>query len=186
MIKNDGSTENRLIYLAGEINSTTTSETCKQILELLERDNISENKEKNFTRKPIKLFIQSRGGNVRDMWSLIDIILTSKTPIHTYCTGYAHSAGLYIFIAGHKRFLTQHAEVMYHQISSGSWGSLKDMEEDMYYCQECQRELEEYMILQTKIKERDLLEVKNSKYDWYIKAEEAVELGIANEIVRSI
>lgn len=60
-------------------------------------------------RDPIKLYINSCGGTIYDMWALIDAIQNSKTPIHTYCMGYAMSAAFDIFLAGHKRYCYKHS-----------------------------------------------------------------------------
>ena len=80
---------------------------CFNLLYVLQEDNEKDQKQKNYKREPIKLYINSNGGAIDDMWSLIDIMLNSKTPIYTYCTGYAMSAGFLIFLAGSKRFMTK-------------------------------------------------------------------------------
>jgi ATP-dependent Clp protease protease subunit len=86
------------------------------LLQLIKDDDTNENIQKEYKRKPIQIYINSYGGYVNDMWSIIDIILNSKTPIHTYCTGYAQSAAFELFLSGHRRYMTKHAKLMYHQI----------------------------------------------------------------------
>ena len=76
-----------------------------------------------------KIYINSNGGYVCDMWSLVDIMLNSKTPIYTYSTGYANSCGFLIFIAGTKRFITKHTKMCCHQFSGGAIGMYQDIKE---------------------------------------------------------
>ena len=65
-------------------------------------------------RKPIWIYIQSPGGSVISGFSLIDVMLASKTPIYTLCFGQCVSMGFYIFIAGHKRFAFKNSILMLH------------------------------------------------------------------------
>ena len=102
-------TEKRIFYLSDNIEVSTISQLNFQLIKMLEEDDKQEQEKKEYKRKPIHLIINSFGGNVYDMWSLIDILLNSKTPIYTYCTGYAMSAGFIIFLAGEKRSATSHA-----------------------------------------------------------------------------
>lgn len=81
--------ERRLFYLSSEVGNNTIGKLNFWLLSLIQEDDEREAKEKDFVRKPIKIYVNSFGGSIYDMRSLIDIITNSKTPIHTYCTGYA-------------------------------------------------------------------------------------------------
>ena len=59
-------------------------------------------------REPIKIYIDSNGGNLNDTFTMIDAISMSKTPVWTICTGAAYSGGFFTFIAGHKRIAYNH------------------------------------------------------------------------------
>ena len=96
-------TEKRIFYLSDDIEVSTISQLNFQLIKILEEDNKQEQEKKEYKREPIHLIINSFGGNFYDMWSLIDILLNSKTPIYTYCTGYAMSAGFYYFFSGRKK-----------------------------------------------------------------------------------
>ncbi len=106
----------RLFYIYGDINARNCADIAYDISQLNYEDDEKEEKEKNFKRDPIRIYFNSFGGSVYDMWLLVDTILASKTPVYTYCTGYAMSAAFMIFIAGHKRYMSLHATLMYHQI----------------------------------------------------------------------
>lgn len=174
---------NRTIYFADDVCSNTIGKACAEILKIIKEDDEKDISQKNYKRKPINLFIQSEGGSVYAAWSLIDIIENSKTPINTYCTGYAMSAGLKIFLASHKRYCTRHATFMYHQMYSYRQGKYQDLVEDWEQLDYLNKQNEEYVLERTKITKERLEEVKQKKIDWYIHPEEALELGIVDEII---
>lgn len=68
--------DERLFYISNDIDNETMGKICFNLLYLLQEDDNKEEKEKNFERKPVKIYINSYGGSsVYDMWSLIDIML---------------------------------------------------------------------------------------------------------------
>ena len=175
-------TDERLFYLSNNINNISLGNICFNLLYLLQQDDKNEVTQKNFTRNPIRIYINSYGGAIYDMWSLIDIIINSKTPIHTYCTGYAMSAGFIIFLAGHKRFVTKHATLMCHQLSMGDKGKLTDMQQRMEERENNQKDIEEFIVKQTNITQEKLDEIRTQKTDWYIKSSDVEKLGVAEVI----
>lgn len=94
----------RLFYMFGEIDAINCADVAYDISQINLDDDDKDDKEKDFKRKPIKIFFNSFGGSVYDMWLLVDTILGSKTPVYTYCTGYAMSAAFIIFLAGHGKY----------------------------------------------------------------------------------
>lgn len=178
-------TEKRIFYLSDDIEVSTISQLNFQLIKILEEDDRQEKEKKEYERKPIHLIINSFGGNVYDMWSLIDILLNSKTPIHTYCTGYAMSAGFLIFLAGEKRSATPHATFVYHQTSD--WLGKKKFQDLVEYQEEAefaQLEMEKYIIERTNITKEKLEEIRLHKKDWYIHLDEALELNIVNNLIK--
>lgn len=175
--------EKRTLYIHQNIDQDSISRINWALLEILQKDNEDELIKKDFIRNPIKLFINSNGGNVDDCWSLIDIILNSKTPIYTYCTGYAHSCGLFIFLSGEKRYISNHTKMLYHQIQVGVKGEyqfIKDTVGDFdYEYKQC----ENYILERTNIDKERLDEVRDKKLDWYIKSDELIEYGIATDYI---
>lgn len=176
------STDDRLIYISEAIDKTTMGKVCFNLLKLLQSDNEQDEKVRDYKREPIKIYINSCGGSLYDAWSLIDIILNSKTPIYTYCTGYAFSAGFKIFLAGHERFVTKNATLLYHQLSAGMKGNFEYLKEELSECERNQKDIEKYILGRTNISKERLDEVKEKKIDWYIHSEEVEKLGIAKVI----
>lgn len=61
-------TEKRLFYLSDDIDNETIGKMAFELLFLLQEDDEREAKEKDFKREPIKIYINSCGGSVYDMW----------------------------------------------------------------------------------------------------------------------
>lgn len=117
------------------------------------------------------------------MWSLIDIMITTRTPIYTYCTGYALSAAFNIFLVGNKRFVFPHTTLLYHQISNWNFNKYQDLVEFRPELDKMQKDIEEYVAKRTSITLEKLEENRIHKKDWYIHDQEALQLGIATNII---
>lgn len=176
-------TDKRLFYISDDIDSSSIGKMCFYLLYLLQQDDEEEKEKRDFKREPIKIYVNSYGGEVYDMWALIDIIEKSKTPIYTYCTGYAMSAAFKIFLSGHKRFASRHATFMYHQMNCYRHGKYQDLVEDRTEMDFLNAENEKYVMKRTKITQEYINEVREKKKDMYIHADEALKLGIIDEII---
>lgn len=176
-------TDKRLFYISNDVDNETIGKMAFNLLFLLQSDDEREAKEKEFKREPIKIYVNSFGGSVYDMWALVDIILNSKTPIHTYCTGYAMSAACKIFLAGHKRFISKHATLLYHQMGCWAGGKYQDAVENMEQMAYLQNMIEDYVATRTKMTMDELKKIRETKYDYYIQPDEAIRLGFADELI---
>ena len=183
---NNVNTEERIFYLSGTIDDKSICPINFEILKLIQKDEKLNAEQKNFKPTPIKLFINSFGGSVYDAWSLIDIILRSETPIYTYCTGYAMSAGFLIFLAGHKRYATPNATMLYHQLSAGGWNKIVDLQQDMEEYKRLQSDIEKYVCKRTSIPTSILEENKEKKLDWYIHSEDFEKYNLAEILPHTI
>ena len=133
-------------------------------------------------RKPIKIYIDSNGGNLSDTFTMIDAIKLSKTPVWTICTGAAHSGGFFTFIAGHRRFAYDHASFLYHE---GATATGADAGKFRNYAEFYQKELEqlkEVTLKYTKITPEEYKE--HIKDDWWMTADEALKYGVCDEITK--
>ena len=88
-----------------------------------------------------------------------------------------------ILINGHKRFAYQHATPLYHQVSSGFYGKVKDLEEKLDETKRLQSKIENMTISLTKISKKKLSDVLKNKVDWYMSADEALSLGVIDAII---
>lgn len=171
----------RTIYFSDNVDDESTGIINSNLIKLIESDNQEDEQKKDFKRKPIKFYINSNGGSVEDMWATADIIQNSKTPIYTYCTGKAYSAGFWLFISGHKRFISPHALVLIHTLSSWTEGKIQTMIEQLKYHANAEKMLEKYVVEHTKINQNKLDEVREKKIDWFLTAQECLDLGVADD-----
>ena len=177
------SRDDRIFYLFGEINARNCADIAYDISMINYEDDEKDDKEKDFKRKPIKVYFNSFGGSVYDMWLLVDTIMGSKTPVHTYCTGYAMSAAFIIFLSGHKRYMSPHATLMYHQIYCWRAGKYQDLVDDREQTDHLNEMIESFVVERTGLTKDDLLNIREKKRDTYFSAKEAEELKIIDEIM---
>jgi ATP-dependent Clp protease, protease subunit len=79
--------------------------------------------------KGITLCISSIGGSPEQAFYAYEILKASPIPIATYNVGAVHSAAMYIFLAGSKRFAVPHANFLMHKtVHSPAAGSSYGLE----------------------------------------------------------
>lgn len=135
-------------------------------------------------RKPIKIFINSPGGDLDTTLAFIGLIEISKTPIWTINTCWAYSAAGLILIAGHKRFALPNTECLIHSGSGNLGGSYEQTTEQMKNYKYLVDKMRNFILDKTKIDQK--LFKKNSQKDWYIYTDEMLDLGIVDEIVSDL
>ena len=180
--------KDRSLYLSKQVDQASINELTKSIIEINEND---EHLCKlygvyglEYKARPIRIYIDSYGGQVYQCFGLIGVMENSNTPIHTVVTGAAMSCGFVILINGHRRLAYRHATPLYHQVSSGFFGKVKDLEEKLEETKRLQKKIEEMTLRLTKISKKKLTEILKNKVDWFMTAESALELGVIDEIVR--
>lgn len=177
----------RKLFFSDQVDQKTIRVLSQKIIEINENDEYLKKYSKlhdfEYIPKPIEIFIDSYGGNVYQIMGLIGIIENSKTPVHTLCTGVAMSCGFILLIHGHKRFCYKHGTPLYHQVSSGAFGTITDMEEHIEEAKRLQNIFEEMTIRKTKITKAKLDKIRKRKKDWYMDANEALELGVVDDII---
>lgn len=137
-------------------------------------------------RKPIKCIISNHGGVSDYANTLVDIISISKTPVWGFAIGMCASAASMIYLSCHKRFVLPSATFLFHQGScsnlNGNYNELKAFMDDY---QTDIKNLTEFYKKHTNY-DPELIEEKLSKGDWYIRAAEALQHGIAHEEIHDI
>lgn len=123
------SKENNHIYFHAEVNRDNIFELI-EFIRKCEIDNIVLAHKLCTDPIPIYLHINSYGGCVFSALTAIDIIKACKVPIYTIIEGATASAGTLISVVGEKRFIRPNAHMLIHQLSSGSWGKMQELEDD--------------------------------------------------------
>lgn len=133
-------------------------------------------------RKPIYLFLNSNGGSVVDGYGVIDVMMTSKTPIYTINQASCFSMGFLIFLAGQKRYAMPRSEFLMHDGSTFSWDSMAKAKDRMEFeAVQLEQVTKQYILNRTKIDEK--LYDEKYRVEWYMLPEEAKRLGICTDII---
>lgn len=181
--------DDRDLYLTGEITVESVNDIIRAINDINANDTYLTKyyavTNCDYNPAPINIYINSVGGDVMAAMSLITMIESSLTPVHTHCIGEASSAGLLVFITGHKRFGYKSSMFMYHELSSGSIGRLKDLEESVEVWKQMQKNIDEIFTLYTKFTQEELDEIRAHKRDFTFYYKEAIEKGIVDQVILS-
>ena len=179
--------KNRNLFLAKQVDQVSINEITRAIVEINDSDEklkkIYAAYDLNYVPQPIKLYIDSYGGAVYQCMGLLGIMKTSKIPVHTIVTGCAMSCGFIIAISGHKRFGYEDSTFLYHQVSGGGRGKVKDIEENLDEMKRLQEKIEYHVLKNTRITEKQLSKVYTRKIDWTIDAKKAMKLKIIDVII---
>jgi ATP-dependent Clp protease protease subunit len=131
-------------------------------------------------RKPIKIFINSCGGDLDATFQMADAIKMSKTPVWTINTGTAYSGGLLVFITGVKRIAYPHSTFLYHEGATGMAGDAGKFHNYADFYKKQMEMIKELVMQNTQITEEQYQE--HIKDDWWFTAKEAIEVGICDTI----
>lgn len=174
---------NRKFLLNSNVEASTVEDIILGIIEINRQDDESSLNKLHYERRPIKVIVDSYGGDCYSGMALVNVISTSKTPVHTYCYGKAMSMGLAIFVVGHKRFAHKYATLMQHQLSGGAIGKLNDMVESVSQKIKLQEMLDALIVENSNIPMETLDNLRTTKTDWFFTGKEAVELGVADGLI---
>lgn len=168
--------QDRVLWIEGEIGDGLF-ELSKMIIRYNKEDKDIPVEE----RKPIKIFINSPGGDLDSTLAFIGLMNISKTPIWTVNACWAYSAAGLILMAGHKRYSLPNTECLIHSGSGQLGGSYEQTTEQMKNYKYLVDKMRDFILSKTKIDQK--LFKKNSQKDWYIYDDDMLELGIVDEII---
>ena len=173
----------RKLYLKEDVDEKSVMPLIEAIHRINDDDAEKEKEYNGWEREPIKLYIYTYGGVCYAGFALIDAIRASKTPVHTIVLGTAMSMGIFIFNAGHKRLIGEHATLMYHDvsISTGMNGEMTEgLKIELDEALRLQKMGSDFLMEYSLVEDSVLKDYINRKADWYISAEEAIRLKIAD------
>jgi len=184
----------RMIGLYGEVTEENAAETTYSLMALKEmgkKEELSDpedpESEKIVTHEPMDFIVSTWGGSAVDMFSIYDIMrmVRADCDINTLGLGKVMSAGVLLLAAGTKgqRKIGKNCRVMLHGVTSGQHGNISDLENEMAEAKWIQDRLISCLMEETKMTKRYIKKLLAKRMNVYFTAEEAVELGIADEIV---
>ncbi len=140
----------------------------------------------NTGQSVIPVVIDSYGGQVYSLMSMISSINASEIPVATIVEGKAMSCGVILFSCGQEglRFITPEATLMIHDVSSGTFGKNEEIQASAKETNRLNKMI--YTILADNCKKpRDYFtkEVKRrGRADWYVTPNKAVKMGLADHV----
>lgn len=166
--------ETRTILLSGEVDKELAEKVIRQLL-LLEADGDD----------PIKVFIDSPGGDVDAGFAIFDMMRFVKPEVYTIGMGLVASAGSLILLASPKnhRIGLPNSHYLIHQPLSGIRGVATEIEIHARELEKLRKKLNHLISLETG---QDIAKVEqDTDRDYWMNAEEALSYGLISKVVSS-
>lgn len=171
--------EERKLYINSEVTTELIDYVGYYILHYNEIDDLQGLTVED--RIPIKLYINTYGGDGQSALYICDLMKNSKTPVWTYGQAYSWSAGGYILACGARRFCWKHSTYLLHSGELKSDGKLDAVVDTIKFIINVEEDVRQIVLENTKIT-ADMYD-KNYRRQWFMRSEEMLELGIVDEII---
>ena len=172
-------TEKNHIYFYTEVDR----DSVQQLIEALRETEIyciQLKRRLNLKKVPIYLHINSFGGCIFSAFNAIDYIKSCTVPIYTIIEGSTASAGTLISVFGKRRYIRPNAHMLIHQLSSGCWGKMSEIEDEY-------KNLKGFMVRIRSIYKnntsmpKDVLR-KLLKHDLWLDSTKSIEYGLVDRL----
>ncbi len=163
----------RIIFLADEVNDATATLVVAQLLYLEAQD----------PDKDISLYINSPGGSISAGMAIYDTMNFIKCDVSTICIGMAASMGAFLLAAGTKgkRIALPNSEIMIHQPLGGTRGQATDIKIHADHIIKIRSKMNEILAERTG---RSIEEIeRDTERDNFLSSAEALEYGLIDKIV---
>jgi len=180
----ESETSSRDIYLFTELNRDVSSGIMNDIREINKFDDNEEQRNPNYVREPINLFIDTYGGEVSAGFGIVSEIKRSKTPVHGIVTGNCYSMGVPIISSCHKRLATSYSDFMIHSVSVEMMvgSSVYSYESQVQGLKRSNEKMKRVIIENSKSENNEFLdEILNRNEDYFMSPYEAQSLGLIDE-----
>ena len=157
---------NREVELCGPVDAGSCAVLIRSLLHLQQED----------AQAPIRMFINSPGGEVQSGLALYDVMQALNCPVNTICLGMAASMAALIFVSGARR-------EMLPLIGGGIGGSalsVKARADDLMRIRDITGEV---LSRHTGMPLDRVFEL--TAQDTYFEAEDAIEAGLADAVIAS-
>lgn len=147
---------------------------------------VSMSKAQSTGQSIVPVVIDSYGGQVYALMSMISAIKHSKLSVATIVESKAMSCGALLFSFGTQgyRFIAQDATLMVHDVSLGSFGKIEEIKADAKEGERLNQKVYRMMAANCVKEPTYFLDIIHTKghADWFLDAEEALQHGIASHI----
>lgn len=187
--------ELRTINLYGDISERKGADVVAALLylensshALVPKNSKDPESEEVIVARSISMMVSTHGGTASDMFSIIDVMDMVKErtcDIETFGIGKVMSAGVPILAAGTKgkRKVGRNCRIMLHNVMAGTGGTIFSIENELEEIKWVQERYIETLASYTKLTPSKIKRLLKTQKDVYISAEEAIKMGIADEII---
>ena len=164
----------RTILLTGEINKNLAERVVRQVL-LLEQE----------SEEPIKVFIDSPGGDADAGFAILDMMRFVRPPIKMIGMGLVASAGAIVLLAAprERRFALPNSRYLIHQPMAGFRGVGTEIEIHAREIDLMRRKMNDLISQETG---KPIAEVEqDTDRDYWMGADEALAYGLVGGIIHS-
>ena len=163
----------RIIFLADEVNDVTASLVVAQMLYLEAQD----------PDKDIHFYINSPGGSISAGMAIYDTMNFIKCDVSTICIGMAASMGAFLLSSGTKgkRLALPNAEVMIHQPLGGMQGQASDIKIHADHIIRIREKLNTILAKQTGHTYEEI--ARDTERDNFMTAAQAFEYGLIDRVI---
>ena len=168
--------KDRIVFLGGDIEDYRANLIIAQLL-FLQNEN---------AEADISIYINSPGGIITSGMAVYDTMQFVGCNVRTYCIGQASSMAAVLLAAGTKgkRYVLPNSRVLIHQPMGGARGSATDIGIQAEEILRMRQRLNEILAEHTgQTVEKIAQDVDR---DRFMSAEQAVEYGLADEIIKSL
>ena len=164
--------KDRIIFISGEINSSVANIVISELLYL---DSLSHD--------DISIYINSPGGEITSGLAIYDTMNYIKSDVSTICVGMSASMGAFLLSSGTigKRYSLPNGEIMIHQVLGGAEGKASDIKIAAEHILKMKDKLNKILSKNTKKSIKNI--IKDTEYDHFLDAKEALNYGIIDKII---
>ena len=141
-------------------------------------------KAQNTGQPVLPVIIDSYGGQVYSLMSMISNIKHSQIPVATIIEGKAMSCGAILFSFGHEgmRYIDPDATVMIHEVSAMAWDKIEEMKASTAEADRLNKKIFEMMAKNCGHPKNYFLDIVHDKghADWFLSADECIKHNLAN------
>jgi len=134
----------------------------------------------------IPIIIDSYGGQVYSLMSMISDIKHSKVEVATIAQGKAMSCGAVLFSFGSEghRYMDPDATLMIHDVSSMGWGKVEEIKADAEEVERLNQKIYRMMATNCGQREEYFLDIVHAKghADWFLDGAECRRHNMANHL----
>jgi len=166
----------RIVFIGSPITDQVANVIIAELLFLQNDD----------SQKDVHLYLNTPGGSITAGLAIYDTMQFVSCPVATYCLGQAASMGAVLLAGGSKgkRYVLPHSRVLIHQPWGGVEGSTTDVNIHTREMLRLRKVVNEVLSFHTG---QSLKKIQvDTERDFFMNAEQAVEYGLADEILSPV